>query len=86
MTVANRAHLDGVLDTVRLIDRGSMTENRAALLATRDDGATLLDQVRAFAQALARKRARFAFPDDAQLKAPDSLKARNHALHDLRDV
>ena len=47
MTAANRAHLDGVLDTVRLIDRGSITENRAALLATRDDGATLLDQLAA---------------------------------------
>jgi hypothetical protein len=47
MTGANRAHLDSVLDTVRLIDRGFMTENRAALLATRDDGATLLDQLAA---------------------------------------
>lgn len=44
MTVENSAHLERVLDTVRLIDRGSITENRAALLATRDDGATLLDQ------------------------------------------
>src|SRR5581483_11899937 len=39
MTDANRAHLDSVLDTVRLIDRGSMTENRAALLLTGDYGA-----------------------------------------------
>jgi DNA-binding transcriptional regulator YiaG len=47
MTAENRAHLERVLDTVRLIDRGSMTENRTALLATRDDGATLLDQLAA---------------------------------------
>jgi DNA-binding transcriptional regulator YiaG len=47
MADANRAHLDSVLDTVRLIDRGSMTENRAALLTTGHDGATLLDQLAA---------------------------------------
>jgi DNA-binding transcriptional regulator YiaG len=47
MTSANRAHLERVLDTIRLIDRGSMTENRAALLATTDDGTTLLNQLAA---------------------------------------
>jgi len=47
MTAENSAHLERVLDTVRLIDRGSITENRAALLATRDDGSTLLDQLAA---------------------------------------
>lgn len=43
----NTAHLERVLDTVRVIDRGFMTENRAALPATRDDGTTLLDQLAA---------------------------------------
>jgi hypothetical protein len=47
MTAENRAHLERVLDTARLIDRGSVTENRAALLAIRGDGATLLDQLAA---------------------------------------
>ena len=47
MTGANGVHLKRVLETVQLIDRGSMTENRAALLATQDDGATLLDQLAA---------------------------------------
>jgi hypothetical protein len=45
MTVAHRLHLERVLDTVRFVDRGSITENRAALLEIRDDGATLLDQL-----------------------------------------
>ena len=43
----NTAHLERVLDTVRVIDRGSITENRAALLATRGNGTTLLDQLAA---------------------------------------
>ena len=47
VSAENTAHLERVLDTVRVIDRGSMTENRAALLATRDDGTTLLDQLAA---------------------------------------
>jgi hypothetical protein len=45
MTAAHRLHLDRVLDTVRFVDRGSITENRAALLEIRDDGTTLLDQL-----------------------------------------
>jgi hypothetical protein len=45
MTAAHRLHLERVLDTVRFVDHGSITENRAALLEIRDDGATLLDQL-----------------------------------------
>lgn len=45
MTAAHRLHLERVLDTVRFVDRGSITENRAALLEIRDDGTTLLDQL-----------------------------------------
>jgi DNA-binding transcriptional regulator YiaG len=44
---ADEAHLKRVLETVRLVDRGSITENRDALLAIRDDGTTLLDQLAA---------------------------------------
>jgi DNA-binding transcriptional regulator YiaG len=47
MAPENRVHLERVLDTVRLIDRGSVTENRAVLLPIRDDGTTLLDQLAA---------------------------------------
>lgn len=45
MTAAHRIHLERVLDTVRFVDHGSITENRAALLETRHDGTTLLDQL-----------------------------------------
>ena len=47
VTGASGAHLKRVLETVRLIDRGSITENRIALLTTRDNGAMLLDQLAA---------------------------------------
>lgn len=43
----NTAHLRRVLDTIRVIDRGSITENRAALLAAINNGTTLLDQLAA---------------------------------------
>lgn len=45
MASENRAHLERVLDTVRFVDRGSATENRAAILATAADGTTLLDRL-----------------------------------------
>ena len=43
----NTAHLKRMLNTIRVIDRGSITENRAAFLATTNNGATLLDQLAA---------------------------------------
>ena len=43
----NTVHIKCVLDATRVIDRGSIAENRVALVATRGDGAALLDQLAA---------------------------------------
>lgn len=43
----NRAHLEGVIETLRFIDRGFSRANRTALLAVAADGRTPLDRLAA---------------------------------------
>lgn len=43
MTPAHEAHLQLLLATIRLIDRGSPAENRVLLLTPRDDGSSPFD-------------------------------------------
>lgn len=45
MTAANEEHLERVLATVRLVDRGSAAANRAALLAPQGDGSTPFEEL-----------------------------------------
>jgi DNA-binding transcriptional regulator YiaG len=45
MTAANEEHLERVLATIRLIDRGSAHANRTALLAPRGDGVTPFEEL-----------------------------------------
>lgn len=45
ITNGNRIHLERVFETLRFIDRGSASQNQAALLAAATDGTTLLDRL-----------------------------------------
>ncbi len=77
----NLAPLPVLSDAAVDLDRVMTVEKSIAAQWKRTPGVTTDTDVRAFAQALARKRARFAFPDDFVLLV-DQLQQRLAGKHD----